>query len=137
MRARLSVLCILFLVPLLSTVRAEEASRVYLRLTRLAEKGQAKDVSTGFAGKVGQEFAAFWYPRYGGPLAVVMTAVAAGDEALISLWFYKDFGAVKLPPEKLYYVSAKWDRPTPFTFDGSGFVLITSLKGWPQERPSR
>jgi len=132
MKAKFVAMSVLFL-SLLSSLCAEDASRVYLRLTRLAEKGQAKDVSIGFAGKVGQEMAGFWYPRYGEPLAVVMTVVSAGEEPLIALWFYNDFATIKLPPEKLHYVSAKWDASAPFTFAGSKFVLEASRKGWPRE----
>jgi hypothetical protein len=135
MNAKVTILCAL-LLSLMSVACGEEAPRVYLRLTRLAEKDQAKDVSIGFAGKAGSELSGVWYPRYGAPLAVVMT-ISAGEEALVSLRFSKDIATVRLPPEIFHLVSAQWDTATPFIVDGSRFLLVASLKGLPPERPNK
>jgi hypothetical protein len=134
MNAKTTILCALFL-SLMSVVCGEEA-RVYVRLTRLAEEGQAKDVSIAFAGKAGAELSGVWYPRYGTPLSVVVS-VSAGEEAVVTLRLSKDVTATTSSSQHLHFVPAQWDTATPFVSDGSRFLLVASLKGWPPERPNK
>jgi hypothetical protein len=70
----------------------------------------------------------FPYPPRINPYAVVLTPVTVSDFAVVGVWIYWDVNAAPGIGEKLQYVEAKWDTPTPFTFEGRQFVLFASLK---------
>jgi hypothetical protein len=87
----------------------------------------------------------YWHPRYGKPFFAVVTPVTVSDIAIFGVRFYWDIQDADVRPEKLQYIEAKWNTPTPFTFDGRNFVLFASLKSleyvkektYPKRTPSR
>jgi hypothetical protein len=62
---------------------------------------------------------------------VVIKPLGRGEEALVGIRFYRHVSEVRLPAEKLYYVTATWDIPAKFTYDGAEYVLIASLSSKP------
>jgi hypothetical protein len=54
--------------------------------------------------------------------------VTASDSAIFGVRFCWDIKDANVRPRILQYIEAKWDTPTPFTFDGRKFVLFASLK---------
>ena len=50
------------------------------------------------------------------------------DFAIFAVKFYLNISQADPSSKGVQYVEARWDTPTPFTFEGRQFVLFASLK---------
>ena len=105
---------------------------VYFAVTRLADEDTKEDTWIAMGRKPPMADHApncwYWYPRYGKGFFAVVTPVTVSDFAIFGVRFNWDVKDADARHRNLQYVEAKWDTPTPFTFDGRKFVLFASLR---------
>ena len=132
MKNRLLVIVLVWCLGPLSLFGADNRPLVYLAVTRIADEDTKEGAWIAMGGKPPLPDETpncwYWYPRYGKPFFAVVTPVTVSDFAVFGVKFYWDIKDANSRPEKLQYVEAKWDTPTPFTFEGRQFVLFASLK---------
>jgi hypothetical protein len=149
MNKTLLIIVLVWCLGVTSLFGSDNRPRVYFAVTRIADEDTKEDswIAMGRKPPVADDMPNcwYWYPRYGKPFFAVVTPITVSDFAIFAVKFNWDIKDADARHRNLQYVEAKWDTPTPFTYDGRKFVLFASLKSleyvkektYPNGNPSR
>ncbi len=133
MQKRLLIIALVWCLSPLPLFAADNRPSVFLAVTRLADEDTKEDAWIAMGGTIlplADEplHSWYWYPRYGKPFFAVVSPVTISDFAIFAVKFYLNISQADPSSKGVQYVEARWDTPTPFTFEGRQFVLFASLK---------